>query len=104
MFVEPSQPVRLAYSAFPYVRYGFATGKVLSVSETVLRPEELNKPIAISEPSYRVTVALDQQTMKSGARDIRLRPGLTLSADIILDKQSLAMWIVQSVTELWSRV
>ncbi|TIU35167.1 MAG: HlyD family efflux transporter periplasmic adaptor subunit [Mesorhizobium sp.] len=103
-FVEPHQPVRIAYDAFPYVRYGFAAGKVASVSETILRSDELRKTISLAEPSYRVTVSIENQTMRSGDREIPLRPGLTLSADIILDRQTLAQWILRSVRELWARV
>jgi len=102
-FLEPTQTVRIAYDAFPYTHYGLAEGKIRSVSGTVLKPEEIGKPISIREPSYRVDVTLDRQTMRSGNKDIRLRPGLTLSADIILDRQSLAQWILRSIKELWAR-
>lgn len=104
VFVQPNQSVRIAYDAFPYARYGFAKGSVHSISQTVLRPNEIRKPISLSGPSFRVTVMLDQQAMKSSGKDIPLRSGLTLTADIILDQQSLAQWIIRSISELWARV
>lgn len=104
VFVQPEQRVRIAYNAFPYIRYGFAEGKVSSVSETILRPGEVEKPVALSEPSYRVTVALQSQQMKADNKEIRLRPGLTLTADIVLERQTLAQWVLRSVRELWTRV
>lgn len=104
VFVQPEQRVRIAYNAFPYVRYGFAEGKVSSVSETILRPDELEKPVAVLEPSYRVTVELQSQNMRADNKEIRLRPGLTLTADIILERQTLAQWILHSIRELWARV
>ena len=104
VFVQPNQSVRIAYDAFPYARYGFAKGSVHSISQTVLRPDEIRKPISLSGPSFRVTVMLDQQAMKSSGKDIPLRSGLTLTADIILDRQSLAQWIIRSISELWARV
>ena len=42
--------------------------------------------------------------MGTGGREVRLRPGLTLNADIILDRQTLAQWVLRSITELWARV
>jgi membrane fusion protein len=104
VFVVPDKRVRIAYDAFPYARYGFAEGKVHSVSQTILRPDEIHKPVSPAEPSFRVTVTLDRQKMKSGEKDVLLRPGLTLTADIILDRQSLAQWILHSINELWTRV
>ena len=56
-FVAPGQTVRLAYEAFPYQRFGLHGGHVRTVSRNLLRPAELVAPIAIAEPSYRVTVA-----------------------------------------------
>lgn len=104
VFVQPNQPVRIAYDAFPYARYGFAEGSIHSISQTVLRPDEIRKPINLAEPSFRVTVLLDRQVMKSAGKDVPLRSGLTLTADIILDRQSLAQWIIRSITEVWARV
>lgn len=104
VFVVPDKRVRIAYDAFPYARYGFAEGKVHSVSQTILRPDEIHKPVSPAEPSFRVTVTLDRQKMKSGEKDVLLRPGLTLTADIILDRQSLAQWILHSINELWTRI
>jgi membrane fusion protein len=104
VFVQPNQPVRIAYDAFPYARYGFAEGSIHSISQTVLRPDEIRKLITLAEPSFRVTVMLDRQMMKSSGKDVPLRSGLTLTADIILDRQSLARWIIRSISELWTRV
>ncbi|MGV1943753.1 HlyD family secretion protein [Agrobacterium sp. 22-211-1] len=104
VYMQSEQRVRIAYNAFPYARYGFAEGKIQSVSETILKPSEIDKPISLPEPSYRVTVALQNQKMKVGEKNIRLRPGLTLTADIILDRQTLAQWILRSIKELWVRV
>lgn len=104
VFVQAGQRVRIAYNAFPYVRYGFAEGKISSVSETILRPDELETPVSLLEPSYRVAVELQSQNMRADSKEIRLRPGLTLTADIILERQTLAQWILHSIKELWARV
>lgn len=104
VFVALNQTVRIAYDAFPYARYGFAEGQIDSVASTVLRVDEIRKPVVPDGPSFRVTVALKHQSMKSDGKSVPLRPGLTLTADIILDRQSLATWILRSINELWTRV
>lgn len=104
VFVEAKQNVRIAYDAFPYAKYGFAGGKVTSVANTVLRPDEIRKPVTPSGPTFRVMVELDRQDMISDGKTLRLRPGLTLNADIVTDRQPLAHWIIRSVAQLWARI
>ncbi|KAG1363064.1 hypothetical protein G6F57_017078 [Rhizopus arrhizus] len=45
------------------------------------------------EPMYRVTVALSSQEMDAYGRIERLKPGMTLEADILGERSSLAEWI-----------
>lgn len=104
VFVARDQAVRIAYDAFPYARYGFAEGQIEAVASTVLRSDEIHKPVVPEGPSFRVIVALKQQSMRSDSKNVPLRPGLTLTADIILDRQSLAAWILRSISELWTRI
>lgn len=104
-FVEPGQTVRLAYEAFPYQRFGLHGGHVTTVSRNLLRPAELVAPIAIAEPSYRVIVALDQQTLPAFGRDFPLGPDMTLKADIVFDRRSLLEWVFEPMLALrghWS--
>lgn len=104
VFVEEEQNVRIAYDAFPFTKYGFAEGKVRSVANTVLRPDEIRKPVSPIGPTFRVLVELERQDVISDGKTIRLRPGLTLNADIVTERQSLASWILRSVVQLWARV
>ncbi len=102
-FVAPGQKVRLAYSAFPYQRFGLHAGQVRIVSSTLLRPAELVGPIAISDPSYRVTVTLDRQNIAAFGHDFPLGPDMTLKADIVFDRRSLLDWVLEPVLSLRGR-
>jgi len=104
-FVAPGQTVRLAYEAFPFQRFGLHGGHVVTVSRNLLRPAELVAPIAIAEPSYRVTVALDRQTLPAFGRDFPLGPDMTLKAEIVFDRRPLLAWVFEPVLSLrggWS--
>jgi len=75
------------------------------VSRNLLRPAELVAPIAIAEPSYRVTVALDRQTLPAFGRDFPLGPDMTLKAEIVFDRRPLLAWVFEPVLSLrggWS--
>ncbi|HET7883996.1 MAG TPA: HlyD family efflux transporter periplasmic adaptor subunit [Acetobacteraceae bacterium] len=102
-FVEAGQTVRLAYEAFPFQRFGLHGGRVISVSRNLLRPAELIAPIAIGEPSYRVTVSLDRQSLPAFGREFPLGPDMTLRADIVFDRRSLLAWVFEPLLSLRGR-
>ena len=96
-FVKEGQPTRLRYHAFPYEKFGVYDGNVIEVSQSVIFPTETNTPGIISEPAYRVVVALEQQAVQAYGKDSALRPGMTLDADIIIEERSLIRWLFDPV-------
>jgi membrane fusion protein len=87
-FIQPDQKVRLLYDAFPHERFGAAYGAVGWISATVLKPEEVADAVAVKEPVYPVVVTLDKTTISAYGKDIPLRPGMALTADILLEERS----------------
>ena len=59
-FVRPEQEVRIFYDAFPYQSFGTYHGRIVRVSQTILKGTDLSAPVTLSEPAYKVTVALDR--------------------------------------------
>lgn len=111
-FVRPDQPVQLRYQAFPYQKFGQQGGRVIQVSRTPLSPAELaglNLPAALSqslasEPLYRITVALDRQTVDAYGQPQGLAAGMQLDADVLLEKRRLIEWIFEPLMGLANRV
>jgi membrane fusion protein len=95
--------VRLAYEAFPYQRFGLHNGRVHNVSGTLLRPAEIVGPMAVRDPSYRVTVTLDRQSIQAFGREFPLGADMTLRADIVFDRRSLLDWVLDPVRSLRGR-
>jgi membrane fusion protein len=56
------------------------------------------------EPVYRVDVKLDRQTVMAGGQEMPLRPGMTVSADILLEKRTVFEWVFEPVLELRGRL
>jgi membrane fusion protein len=102
-FVSPGQEVRLLYDAFPYQRFGSFAGRVTGVSRTVLDPREIAAPVAAEEPVYRIEVALDRQAVDAFNQRLALQPGMTLSANLVLDRRSFAGWLFQPLTAVTRR-
>src|SRR5215213_4878794 len=97
-FIEPGQPVRILYDAFPYQHFGTYSGHVAQVSQTILTGSDAAGPIALKEPAYRVNVSLDQADVKTNGKNIRLQPDMLLRADILLEKRSLMSWLTSPLT------
>src|SRR5215203_5544793 len=92
-FVEAGQPVRILYDAFPYQHFGTYTGRVVKVSQTLLTGSDATGPIALKEPAYRITAALDRADIDANGKKVALQPDMLLKADIILEKRSLISWL-----------
>ncbi len=105
-FVRAQQEVLLRYQAYPYQKFGHQSGHVLQVSRTPLQPSELaglSLP-AGSEPLYRITVALDTQTVQAYGQAQSLVSGMQLDADVLLDRRRLIEWIFEPVLSIAGRV
>jgi membrane fusion protein len=102
-FVKPGQETRLLYDAFPYQRFGSFKARVTGVSRTVIDPRELGTPLKIEEPVYRIEVALERQAVDAFGEAYPLQPGMTLSANIVLDRQSFLEWLLQPLNAVLRR-
>lgn len=96
-FIDKGQTTRLRYHAFPYQRFGIHQGKIDQISANVILPNETDIPGLISVPSYRVVVALQTQSIQAYGKNMPLRSGMKLDADIIIEKRSLIRWLFDPV-------
>lgn len=108
-FLSIGQPVLIRYQAFPYQKFGLYNGRVVDVSNTPLSPAELPANLAgtiisnaqsvlgssSSESMYRIKVSIAQQNIKVYDRSIKLKPGMTVEADIIQDHRKIWEWIFE---------
>ena len=100
-FIEPGDEVLLRYQAFPYQKFGHHTGRVVRISRSVFSPGEPGAQTR--EPSYRVVVALNAQTVQAYGKAERLKPGMLLDADILGEKRRLIEWLFEPVMSLKSK-
>jgi membrane fusion protein len=103
-FIGPGNDVVMRYDAFPFQRFGQYHGKVDMVSATIWTAGEKVGALVTREPVYRVDVKLDRQTVRAGGQEMPLRPGMILSADILLEKRTVFEWVFEPVLELRGRL
>ena len=94
-FLHRGQTVRLNYDAFPRQKFGVFAGRIERVSEFVLLPAELPQTFSLREASYKVSVSIPREEIGAGQRNARLRPGMLLAAEIVLEKRSLFDWLLE---------
>lgn len=102
-FVEPGKETRLLYDAFPYQRFGSFGGKVANISRIAIDPRESDIPFPFEEPVYRITVKLDRQAIKAFGDLNHLQAGMTLKANIVLERQSFLAWLLQPLNAVLNR-
>ncbi|WJG11199.1 HlyD family efflux transporter periplasmic adaptor subunit [Aliiglaciecola sp. LCG003] len=102
-FIRSDQKVNLRYKAFPYQRFGIYSGKISKITNIILSPNEINGPMSIHEPVYRVTVKLDSQSVNAYGNQLKLQSGMLLDADIILDELSVVDWLLDPLFRVTGR-
>ncbi|WP_157778734.1 HlyD family secretion protein [Massilia violaceinigra] len=102
-FVHPGAKVRIMYDAFPYQTFGMGQGVVREVSGTPLLPGENAGPSSGQEQLFRIRVSLAKPTIGAYGRDWRLVPGMRLSADLVLEEQTLFEWILEPLRAMNKR-
>jgi membrane fusion protein len=103
-FVRPGQAVRISFDTYPSQQYGFAEGRVASVSRTSLKPAEMAGPLQEDAPAFRVTVALGRQTLRINGAEVALQPDTRLQADIFLSRRNLLAWLVDPLRAAGARL
>lgn len=106
-FVNPGDTVLLRYQAFPYQKFGHQQGRVERISRSVLSSAELTTLMRNSqqrEPYYRITVALNRQSITAYGNPEPLKPGMLLDADVMGEKRRLIEWIFEPLYSLTGKV
>jgi membrane fusion protein len=100
--IKPGAPVRLRLDSYPYEKFGSAEGRVLSIAPTSSMPAELPQGPAKSGPVFRVVVELAQQHIELDAQHrYPLQPGMTLSADVLLERRRLVEYLLAPLLGSW---
>lgn len=94
-FLREGQEVRLQYQAYPHQKFGTGKGILTSISYTTLSPSEVpSLGLPQNEPVLRLKVAIDRDFITAYGQKINLKPGMLLTADVIIDQRTLLEWLL----------
>jgi len=102
-FIEVGQLARIRYHAFPYQRFGVHQAKIIEISSTVLLPHEVQE-VLLTEPSYRLRLQLSAQQISAYNRELPLKAGMSLEADIVTEQRSLWQWLFDPIYSIQGRL
>lgn len=102
-FVTAGQQVNLLYDAFPHQQFGSYPGTLVSVSRHALMPGEDQEAGPVREPYFLAHVSLEQPWVDAYGKPVALRSGMTLKADIILERRSLIDWLLEPLLVMKGR-
>ncbi len=104
-FLRPGQALSLRYDAFPHQKFGSSAGAIHSVSATSSLPGEIDQlPFPIREPVYKVRARLHSASVRADGKQLPLKAGMTLRADVQLEQRSLLQWLMEPLLSLRGRL
>jgi membrane fusion protein len=103
-FIQVGNNTRLRFDAFPYQRFGFINSEITRIDQTLISPNEIQLPVTLQEPVYRLRAKLNQQQMRAFGKAFDLKSGMLFEADIMLEQRTLIEWILEPIYSLKGRV
>jgi membrane fusion protein len=103
-FVQVGNSTRLRFDAFPYQRFGFIQSHIVRIDQALITPNEIQLPIALQEPVYRLRAKLNQQQVQAFGKAFDLKSGMLFEADIMLEQRTLIEWLLEPIYSLKGRV
>lgn len=91
-FVKAGQTAVVKIEAFPYTRYGYLTGKVVSVSNDAVQDKKLGL-------TFVARVHLPTNRILANGQWINLTPGMEVTAEIKTGKRSVAHYFLDPVIQ-----
>jgi hemolysin D len=103
-FVNAGQPVKIKLAAYPFQHYGMLDGVVRHVSlDASDRPNNENPLPARNGAvplNYRALIALRSPQLERNGLNLRLTPGMQVSAEILLGTRSVIEYLLSPVQKV----
>ena len=93
--VSVGQPVRIKFDAFPFQKYGTATGAVRVISQDSFSPDpKAEGARRATAPYYRVLVDLVDTHLRLPAERVQLIPGMAVTAELKVGRRSVMSYFL----------
>ena len=93
-FVKPNMDAEIRLDAFPFTQYGSLKGKVLSIGDEVLPPDQINKM-----PRFPAYVKLNKQKLTKDDEAFDLRSGYSVTVNLIVRNKPIISLFIDPINE-----
>ena len=97
--IRMNDKVRVKLEAFPFQKYGTIEGYIKSIT-----PDALQKTSAKTGAEgsfYRAIIELPKQRMESMPEDVRLTPGMGITAEIVVGRKTVLTYFLYPIIRAW---
>lgn len=106
-FIREGQPVRVKLEAYPFTDYGIVPGVVESISRDAVdtsepeAPEQRDRNGRVVQPGlvYTTRIRLKRRTIRAGGRDLPIRPGLAVQAEIRTGDRRIIQYLLSPIAQ-----
>lgn len=91
-FVRAGQSVEIKVAAFPFTRYGFLHGKLMTVSDDAIEDEKMGLV-------YQAKVQMNENAMNIDGKRVRLSPGMAVQAEIKTGKRHIIEYFLSPILQ-----
>ncbi|MDE2005111.1 MAG: HlyD family type I secretion periplasmic adaptor subunit [Rhodospirillales bacterium] len=103
-YVHLGDKVAIKFATFPYTRYGLAYGtlRIVSANSFTFTPGQQDETGAVPPPAgggpyYRARITIDQVKLRGMPPNFHLTPGMPVSADIKVGRQTIMAYLLEKV-------
>ena len=120
-FIKIGQEAAVKVDAFPFTRFGVAHGKVVAIASEAVDEQEAKRALANATSSanganatsgsapgqpdsfvFPVTIELEESAMNIDGLNVRLTPGMTVSAEIKTDSRRIVDYLLSPLAKVAS--
>ena len=91
-FIKAGDEARLKLDAFPFQKHGFLKGHIETISEDAFRRDTDSGQT--TQAYYKSRIRIESLTLKKIPPQVRLLPGMTLIAEIVVGKRSVISYLL----------
>ncbi|RXQ98281.1 HlyD family secretion protein [Pseudoxanthomonas composti] len=85
--IRAGQDVTVKVDSFPYTRYGYITGKVVSISRDAAQDENLGLV-------FPARIRLDRSNLNIDGVDVKLTAGMSLTAEVMTGERRIVDYLL----------
>ncbi|MDQ0559890.1 HlyD family secretion protein [Rhizobium mesoamericanum] len=95
--ITTGKEARIKFDAYPFQKYGTASGTVRTVSRDAFTPSQQEAATQTPAPYFKARIPLVDPKLKGSDEPVRLLPGMTVSAEIMVGRRTVISYFLYPI-------